>query len=358
MKASPFPLTIQRGSLQHRVIQIAAVALVLLATVAGGQASPFRVGQLVTVFIYAIAVSGLNLVSGYGGMLSIGHAALFGLGAYTTAILDVHAYIEPIATLPIALGAGLVAGVVMGLPAIRVRGLYLTLVTLAVGVSFPELVARFPSLTGGQFGLSIPTIDLWPPAWTPFSRAQSVQWLYWLSWVVLVVVLILTANLSRSRLGLAIRALRDNEVGAVGSGIDPHLTRILLFGVSGAITALAGGLLASYIGALSANSSFSVLTSIQLVTALVIGGNATVFGPVVAGFAIIYGPYYIANWGTGQAYGLVFGIILIVIVFVMPDGLVGRVTAITGRIVTVQPSQSPKRTESRRDATAIGESAT
>lgn len=351
-----FPRVIERGSMQHRAIQIAGLAIVLVATMAGGQTDPFRMGQLVTVFIYAIAISGLNLVSGYGGMLSIGHAALFGLGAYATAALDVHAYIEPIATLPIVVGLGLVAGLVMGLPAIRVRGLYLTLVTLAVGVSFPELVARFPSLTGGQLGISIPTIDLWPPTWTPFSRAETVQWLYWLSWSVLVLVLMLTTNLSRSRLGLAIRALRDNEIGAVGSGIDPHLTRILLFGASGAVTALAGGLFATYIGALSASSSFSVLTSIQLVTALIIGGNATVFGPVIAGFAIIYGPYYISEWGSGQAYGLVFGVILIAIVFVMPDGLVGRVTAIAGRIVTVKPPINPKRIEPQSGRSAIGQS--
>jgi branched-chain amino acid transport system permease protein len=329
------PLVVRRSGPAHRGIQLAVVLALAGLVLAMGTANDFRVGQFDTVLIFAIAVYGLNLVSGYGGMLSIGHSALFGVGAYTTGVLVVHAHIQPVATLPLVLVSGFACGLLMGLPAVRVRGLYLTLVTLAFAVSFPEIVARFPQLTGGQLGLVISTQDLWPPAWSPFSRSQSAQWIFWLSLVLLVLTGLALRNLVRSRLGLAIRALRDNELGSVGCGVDPHRTRILLFGFSGAVTALAGGLYAMYLGALSIDNSFGLTLAIQLITGLIVGGAATSWGPVVAGLTIVYIPYYVSSVTNGQAYGLVFGVILAVAVFVLPNGVAGFGASLLRRVVVI-----------------------
>jgi branched-chain amino acid transport system permease protein len=318
-----FPVVVRRGSATHRGAQVGALLGLALLVFFMGTADGFRVGQFDTVLIYAIAVCGINLVSGYGGMLSIGHSALFGVGAYTTGILIVRAHLQPIATLPIALAVGFAVGLLMGLPAMRVRGLYLTLVTLAFAVSFPEVIARFPGLTGGQLGLIINTQDLRPPAWSQLARSQATQWVYAVSLVLLVVTVLALHNLVRSRLGLAIKALRDSELGSVGCGVDPHRTRIFVFGISGAVTGLAGGLFAMYLGALSIENSFGLTLGIQLITGLIIGGAATSGGPIVAGFAIVFIPYYVSEATNGQAYGVVFGVILAIVVFLLPGGVVG-----------------------------------
>jgi branched-chain amino acid transport system permease protein len=344
------PVVVQRGSAAHRATRLVVVLALAGLALALGTANDFHVGQFDTVLIFAIAVYGLNLVSGYGGMLSIGHSVLFGVGAYTTGVLVVQAHIQPIATLPLVLISGFVCGLLMGLPAVRVRGLYLTLVTLAFAVSFPEIVARFAGLTGGQLGLIISTQDLQPPAWSPFSRSQSNQWIYWMSLILLVLTGLALRNLVQSRLGLAIRALRDNEVGSVGCGVDPHRTRILVFGFSGAVTGLAGGLYAMYLGTLSIDNSFGLTLAIQLITGLIVGGAATLWGPVVAGIAIVYIPYYVSNLANGQAYGLIFGAVLAVAVFVLPTGVAGFGASLLKRVVVVDDHDAAAEAQPRENA--------
>jgi branched-chain amino acid transport system permease protein len=344
------PVTMHRGGAAHRVTHLAVVLALAGLALALSTANAFHVGQFDTVLIFAIAVYGLNLVSGYGGMLSIGHSALFGVGAYTTGVLVVHAHIQPVATLPLVLVSGFVCGLLMGLPAVRVRGLYLTLVTLAFAVSFPEIVARFASLTGGQLGLVISTEDLRPPGWSPFSRSQSEQWIFWLALILLVLTGLAMRNLVRSRLGLAIQALRDNELGAVGCGVDPHRTRVFVFGCSGAVTGLAGGLYAMYLGTLSIDNSFGLALAIQLITGLIVGGAATLWGPVVAGVVIVYVPYYVSNVANGQAYGLIFGAILALAVFVLPNGVVGFGTSLRKRVVVLDDHDAAAGAQPRESA--------
>ncbi|GAA1028117.1 hypothetical protein GCM10009557_11950 [Virgisporangium ochraceum] len=199
-------MIIERGTWTHRALVVAtgvAVALVLLWM---SGLAPFRVNQLTNVFIYAIAITGLNLATGYTGLLSIGHSAFFGLGAYTTGVLVMRYGWDPLYTIGPALVLCFVVGFVIGLPALRIRGLYLALVTLAVGVAFPELVRRFEELTGGARGLVIRRRLLNPPEWTGLRPGQRDLWMFWLSIVVLLLVLLLVHNLVRSRAGLAMRS--------------------------------------------------------------------------------------------------------------------------------------------------------
>ncbi|ROO86464.1 branched-chain amino acid transport system permease protein [Actinocorallia herbida] len=329
-------LTLVRGTPRHRAAVAAGPVLALAALYLGSGLEPFRVGQLTSVLIFAIAISGLNLVTGYTGLLSIGHSAFFGLGAYTTGVMIVSYQVEPLLTLPVAAVLCFVLGFIVGLPALRIRGLYLALVTLAVGVAFPELVKRFTDLTGGAAGLVIRSRQLAPPQWTGLGAGQRYLWLYWVSAVVLILVIVLLRNLTRSRLGMAMLAVRDNELSAASSGVHIASVKTLAFGLSGAVTGLAGGLFAMYVGALSPDGSFTLLKSIELITGLFLGGAATLYGPVAGALAVVFLPYFTADLVSGHVSGILFGAVLIAIVFLMPEGIVGRLGATARRLVRVE----------------------
>ncbi|MDX6741170.1 branched-chain amino acid ABC transporter permease [Actinocorallia sp. A-T 12471] len=329
-------LTLVRGTAKHRAAVAAGPLLALVLLYLGSGLEPFRVGQLTSVLIFAIAISGLNLVTGYTGLLSIGHSAFFGLGAYTTGVMIVSYQVEPLLTLPVAAVLCFALGFVVGLPALRIRGLYLALVTLAVGVAFPELVKRFADLTGGAAGLVIRSRQLAPPEWTGLGAGQRYLWLYWVSAVVLILVIVLVRNLTRSRLGKAMVAVRDNELAAASSGVHIASVKTLAFGLSGAVTGLAGGLFAMYVGALSPDGSFTLLKSIELITGLFLGGAATLYGPVAGALAVVFIPYYTADLVSGHFSGILFGAVLIAIVFVMPEGIVGRLGRTGRRLVRIE----------------------
>ncbi len=331
-----------QGSWQHRALGSGLAVVVLALLLWGSQLQPFRLGQLTNVFIIAIAIAGLNLVTGYTGLLSIGHSAFFGLGAYTAGVLIVRYDVAPVWTMPVAVVVGSLAGAFVGLPSLRIRGLYLALVTLAIGVSFPEIVRRLEGLTGGAAGMVIRSRQLAPPSWTGLVRAERGLWMYWLSAVVLLVVIVLSRNLVRSRFGLSMTATRDNEIAAAANGVDVARTKILAFAVSGGVTTLAGSLFAMYLGALSPDGSFTLMTSIELVTGLVLGGVATLLGPLVGALAVVFLPYFTSQFTTGPLSGVIFGVLLIAIVFVMPEGIVGRVLRWGHRLVLVVPADHPR----------------
>ncbi|SDH15585.1 branched-chain amino acid ABC transporter permease [Klenkia brasiliensis] len=338
-----------RGSAAHRGLQVAGLLLVVALLVWASTWPLFRMGQLTNVFVLAIAIAGLNLVTGYTGLLSIGHSAFFGLGAYTTGVLVVQYGFDAMLTVPVAIGFCFVAGLLVGLPSLRIHGLYLALVTLAVGVAFPELVRRFDDLTGGAAGLVIRARLLTPPEWTGISRAQRGIWLFWVSAIALVLVLLLVRNLTRSRAGLAMRAVRDHELAAAAQGVHVARVKILTFGLSAAITGLAGALFAMYVGALAPDGSFTLLKSIELVTGLVLGGAATLLGPVVGAVAVVFLPYLTSLVAPGPVSGIAFGVLLIALVFLMPEGVVGRAQIALRRVVTVVDADHPALARTARD---------
>ncbi|GAA0233533.1 branched-chain amino acid ABC transporter permease [Cryptosporangium japonicum] len=333
--------TIVEGSWEHRGLRAAGIVVAALALLAASQLTSFRVGQFTSVFIMAIAIIGLNLVTGYTGLLSIGHSAFFGLGAYTTGVLIVQLEFAPLATIPIAMLLTFVLGLLVGLPSLRIHGLYLALVTLAVAVAFPEIVRRLEGLTGGAAGMVVRSRYLAPPEWTGLVRAQRGIWMFWLSAFVLVLVMLFARGLIRSRFGLMMRTVRDHEIAAAASGVGVARTKILVFGVSGAITGLAGALFTMYIGALSPDGSFTLLKSIELVTGLVLGGVATQFGPLIGAFAVVFLPYYTSSFTTGPLSGVLFGAVLIALCFLMPEGIAGRLGLLIRTVVTVLPPDHP-----------------
>ncbi|MET3807742.1 branched-chain amino acid transport system permease protein [Nakamurella sp. UYEF19] len=331
------PFVIRRNSRSHVGLIGVGVVVGLAMVLWGGGFGQFNQGQLTRVMIYAIAIAGLNIATGYTGLVSVGHSAFFGLGAYTTGILVVRHGWSPEATIPVAFVVCFVVGLVVGLPALRIRGLYLAMVTLAFGVAFPEVIARFSDLTGGAQGLTIRRAMLRPPSWSGFSLSEKGQWLYWLCVVVLILVLIVVHNVVRSRYGLAMMAARDNEIAASASGVNLAVVKTSAFGLSGALTGVGGSLFAMYLGSLVANDSFTLLNAIALLTGLVIGGEATRFGPIIGAIAVVYIPYYTSDLGQGQAAAVLFGAALIIIVFIAPEGLTGAFFRVFRRVLTVIP---------------------
>ena len=342
-RTTRWPIVIIRNSPRHVALIALGLGTAFLAISWGSGLAPFEQGQVTRVLIYAIAIAGLNVATGYAGLISIGHSAFFGLGAYTTGILVVSHGWQATYTLPVAFAVCFVAGLVVGLPALRIRGLYFATVTIAFGVAFPEIINHFPDLTGGTSGLRIRRSMLRPPEWTGLTLAQKDLYLYWLSAIVLVLVMLLVRNLVRSRYGKALIATRDNEIAAASSGVNLAVSKTVAFAVSGAITGVGGSLFAMYLGILVAVDSFTLLSAIALLTGLMIGGQSTLMAPVVGALVVVYLPYYTADFGQGQASGVLFGAALIAIIFVMPQGIVGTAQQVLHRLVEVRLSIPPSR---------------
>lgn len=330
------PYVVDRHSVQHRTLIALVVVLAAAAAIWGGGLSPYPLGQLTRVLIYAIAIAGLNIATGYMGLLSVGHSAFFGLGAFTTGILIVHGGWSGWSTIPVAFVVCLIVGLLVGLPALRIRGLYLAMVTLALGVAFPELVAHFDELTGGPSGMIIRRTDLRPPAWTGLGLGQKDVWAYWLAVILLAIVLYVTARLVHSRYGLAMTAVRQDEIAASAYGINVAVVKTAMFGLSGAMTGVAGSVFALYLGSLFAEGSFTVLAAISLVIGLVIGGERTVLGPLLGAVVIIYVPEITADIGQGQASPVLFATALIAVTFLAPAGIVGGLTRVGRRFMVLR----------------------
>lgn len=346
-RAQKGPRIIRRGSRAHTGMLIGGAVIVVLLIMWGGQLDPFSQGQLTRVAIFAIAIAGLNVATGYIGLLSVGHSAFFGLGAYTTGVLIMKYDWDPLATIPAALVLCFIVGLLVGLPALRIRGLYLAMVTLAFGVAFPEIIAHMESLTGGAEGMIIRRQELRPPEWSGFALGERTQWMYWLCVVVLLLVMLVIHNMVRSRYGKAMIAVRENEIAAASSGINIAVMKTVGFGVSGAITGVGGSLFAMYMGSLFAEGSFTLLAGITLLIGLVLGGEATRSGPLVGALAVVYVPYYTADIGQGQSAAVLFAVVLIFVIFVAPAGIVGGITKAVRKVLVVTPA-IPKKSEGAR----------
>ncbi len=303
------------------VVILVACALPLLL-------SNFRLFQFTQVYIYAIALLGLNILTGYNGQISLGHGAFYAIGAYVAAIMMDQWAIPYWLTIPVAGIVCLVAGFLFGVPALRLEGLYLALATFSLALAVPQILKYFEHWTGGSQGLVLTKPD------APFGLPLNPdQWLYFFTLAILLVLFWLGANLLRGRVGRAIVAIRDNHISAQAMGIDNALYKSLTFGVSAAYTGIAGALSAVAI-AYVAPDSFNILLSITLLIGVVIGGLASISGAIYGAFFIQFVP----NWAqdiSKAAPWAIFGLFLIAFIYVMPFGIAGGVrmlaTRLTGR---------------------------
>ena len=331
------PFEIRAGSTLDRAWRLArAVLLVLVVVATPYMVATFRLSQITGALILGIAVVGLNLLSGFAGPISLGHAAFFGIGAYTTSVLTVSHEWSVLATFLVGMVLCFVVGLVVGLPALRIQGTYLALVTLAVGVLFPSLIRRFDSLTGGSGGMF--GMKFQPPDLAYFAgQAGETVWMYYVVVAALCLVCLVVWNLMNGRIGRAVVALRDNEAAAIVMGVNRAFVRTVVFGLSAAIAGLAGGLFAVYAGAITPDS-VSLLLTINLLVAMILGGRASFWGPIFGGFIIYFVPVWTGNLSQGPISGVFFGALVILMVFVMPSGLAGGLNRLIRRIVVITPT--------------------
>jgi branched-chain amino acid transport system permease protein len=288
--------------------------------------SNYRTFQLTLVLVYAIALLGLNILTGYNGQISLGHGAFYALGAYCAAILMDKAGVPYWATIPAAGAACFVAGFLFGLPALRLEGLYLALATFALGVAMPQLLKyhHLEKWTGGVQGIVIAKPE------APWGLPVNAdQWLYFFTLLVTVVMFVLGWNLLRGRVGRALVAIRDHPVAAEAMGVNNALYKSLAFGVSALYTGVAGAL-----GAIAvqfvAPDSFNIFLSIVFLVGIVVGGLASIAGALYGALFIQFVPN-IADEISKAAPWAIFGIIMIGFVYLMPTGVAGAVRLLLAR---------------------------
>jgi branched-chain amino acid transport system permease protein len=298
-------------------ITVIAVALPFLL-------SNFRLFQFTLVFVNAIALLGLNILTGYNGQISLGHAAFYAVGAYTSAIMIDKWNVHYALTIPVAGVLCLVAGFLFGIPALRLEGLYLALATFALSLAVPQILKYFEHWTGGSQGIVLSKPE------APFGLPLTPdQWLYFMTLAILGVLFWLAANLLAGRTGRGIMAIRDNPLAAQALGIDTALYKSLTFGVSAAYTGVAGALSALVI-AFVAPDAFDVFLSITFLVGIVVGGLASIPGAIFGAFFIQFVP----NWAqelSKAAPWAIYGVFLIVFMYVMPLGLAGSLRLLWAR---------------------------
>jgi branched-chain amino acid transport system permease protein len=301
---------------RNRLTVIAVALLVALALPL--VASDYRVFQFNLVLVYAIALLGLNLLTGYNGQISLGHGAFYAIGAYCAAILMDKYGVPYWATLPVAAIVCLVVGFLFGLPSLRLEGLYLALATFALGVSLPHLLKyhHLEKWTGGVQGIVIAKPE--PPFGLPIN---ADQWLYYFTLAVAVLMFVLAWNLLRGRIGRAMIAIRDQHIAAEAMGVNTAMVKSLAFGVSAMYTGVAGALGAIAIQYV-APDSFNIFVSIIFLVGIVIGGLASISGAIYGALFIQFVPN-IADEISKAAPWAIFGIFLIGFVYVMPMGIAG-----------------------------------
>jgi branched-chain amino acid transport system permease protein len=305
---------------------VALAAALALALVLPFVVSSYRTFQLTLVMVYAIALLGLNILTGYNGQISLGHGAFYAIGAYCAAILMDRFGVPYWATVPAAGATCLAAGFLFGLPAARLEGLYLALATFALGVATPQLLKyhHLERWTGGVQGIVIAKPE--PPDGLPLDPDQ---WLYFFTLTLMLVMFVVGWNLVRGRVGRALIAIRDQHVAAQVMGVDAARYKSVAFGVSAMFTGIAGAL-----GAIAvqyvAPDSFNFFLSIVFLVGIAVGGLASIPGAIFGALFIQFVPN-VADELSKAAPWAIFGLAMIGCVYLMPAGIAGALRLVLSR---------------------------
>jgi len=306
---------------------IGLVVLLAAACVLPFVVSNYRVFQLTLALVYAIALLGLNMLTGYNGQISLGHGAFYAIGAYVAAILMDTFGVPYWLTIPAAGAVCLAAGFLFGLPALRLEGLYLALATFALGVAMPQILKYkgFEHWTGGVMGIVIVKPE--PPEWSGLTQDR---WLYFVVLVCLVALFVVAWNLLRGRIGRAMVAIRDQPIAAQAMGVNTAMVKSLTFGVSAMYTGIAGALGAIVIQFV-APDSFNVFLSITLIVGVVVGGLASISGAIYGALFIQFIPN-VADEISKAAPWAIYGVFLLLFMYLMPTGVAGFIRIVGGRL--------------------------
>jgi branched-chain amino acid transport system permease protein len=292
----------------------AAAVLALLPFTLSGyhQALGAQVG------IFFIAVLGLDILTGYTGQISIGHGAFMAIGGYTTAVLSRDHHTNLVLTMVVAFAICFVCGLLLGLPALRLSGVYLALATFALAVSVPQLPLKFSSYLGGSGGVQS-------------AKTVSHLWLYGASWSSAAILFVLAWLILRGRTGRAFRAIRDSPVAATSSGVWLPVYKTLAFGISAAFAGVAGSLFVMGTNGFAQPSEFGVLLSLQILVGAAVAGLGSLWG-LLAGAAFVALLPTISKdvplIGSAHGQDVVFGTIVVAIMLVLPTGAAGLLASL------------------------------
>lgn len=311
---------VKRKRLRHSLIILFAALIFTLPFLFNNN---YFLSVSVIIGIYTIVVIGLCLLMGYAGQISLGHAAFYGLGAYTSGILTSTYNISPwIAILIGAVGTGILAYMI-GIPIFRLKEHYLALATLGLGLIIHVVLMEEVEITGGPSGLSktIPYLSIGS------LKLNTDFKYYFLVWAIALLAVILANNVVHSRIGRALRSIHGSEFAAQSLGVDTGKFKLQVFALSAAYASVAGSLYAHYITFISP-SPFDLMTSIQFVVMAVVGGLSSIWGPFlgVAGITVLAQglkavvPTVMPNAG-GEYEIVVYGIILVIVMIFLPEGL-------------------------------------
>jgi branched-chain amino acid transport system permease protein len=292
--------------------------------------SGYHQGLATYVAIYFIAILGLNILTGYTGQISIGHGAFMAIGGYTTVLLSADQHWNLLATLPVSLGISFACGLIVGVPALRLSGVYLALATFALAVSVPQFPLKFSKFLGGSNGLHA-------------AETKSHLWLYVVGWSCAGIAFAAAWLLLRGRIGRAFRAVRDSELAAVSSGVSLPIYKTLAFGVSAAFAGVAGSLLVLVTNSYAQPGEFGVLLSLQILIGAAVAGLGSLWGVLLGAVFIGLLPSVAPDVpliGSAHGQDVVFGLIVVLIMLLLPNGFAGFLRAVEPRVKTAIKSDS------------------
>lgn len=263
--------------------------------------------------INTLLALGLNMLMGYAGQVSLGHAAFYGIGAYTTAILSSTYGLNPWLSLACAVGGAVLVAFIVGLPTLRLSGYYLGMGTLGFGMIVTILFREWASVTGGSSGfVGIPILEVGTVSF------MSGQYYFFLVWAVVLGAVLICRRILDSRMGRALRSIHDGEKASLAVGVNTHSLKLQVFMFSAALAAVAGFLYAHFVLFISPES-FGFMVSVKIVTMVVIGGMASVWGALLGAALLTLLPEVLHGFAEYEM--IVFGLILMVVMIFMPQGL-------------------------------------
>jgi branched-chain amino acid transport system permease protein len=286
--------------------------------------SGYHQGLATYVAIYFIAILGLNILTGYTGQISIGHGAFMAIGGYTTVLLSADQHWNLLATLPASVGISFVCGLIVGVPALRLSGVYLALATFALAVSVPQFPLKFSKFLGGSNGIHA-------------AQTKSHLWLYVVGWSCSALAFAAAWLLLRGRIGRAFRAVRDSELAAVSSGVSLPIYKTLAFGVSAAFAGVAGSLLVLVTNGYAQPGEFGVLLSLEILIGAAVAGLGSLWGVIVGAVFIGLLPSVAPDVpliGSAHGQDVVFGLIVVLIMLLLPNGFAGFLRRFEPRVKT------------------------
>jgi branched-subunit amino acid ABC-type transport system permease component len=331
---------IRRDRSTWRVLVALGIAAGIALAVLPGFFFPVLESRLWTeVVATSIILWGLGLLIGPAGQLSLGHGAFVGLGGYGVAIVLTRYGWPPYVGIPLMAVVGFVVGAILGLPALRIKGQYLAMVTLSFAVAFPMIVARFSWFTGGSSGPRAGN-SIEPPSWFPHPADHPTAWLHLLVCAVAGLLLILTLNLLHSPIGRAIRASSQGDVAATVMGVNVVRVRTLAFGLASAFAAVGGGLLAVHSRVVT-SEQFDLFRSLALYTAVVLGGAESLLGATVGALVLVGVPWLNLKFGWKVSPNLFYGLLILGVTALCPQGVVPTLRSWGRRVVRVEDAPPP-----------------